>query len=248
MLAKEREQYIVKHLNQHGVIEVKELAIVLQTSEATIRRDLKELEKQGKLNRVHGGAIRSSILSEKNESAVLTRSELQHDVKLKICQAIANQIHDQQCVYIDGGTSLAPLASMLSDRDISIVTNSELFLRNCHDITGNLYFVGGQYLDKYHMTIGPMALQQLQMFNFDAIYLSCSGISFEKQLCYTAEIGTTIIKQQAMKQTKSPFLVVDDSKINVTGFCTIASLNQFEGIFCNPLQIAVPNKNMIWVE
>ncbi len=251
MIPSERIQFILQQLHEHKIIHVKTIAEQLDISESTIRRDFINLEKEGKLNRVHGGAVLGdgmSIYNTSKEIYVTDRTQVNWEIKTKIAQAITKNIEDHQCIFIDGGSSLAPLAELLSQRDISIVTNNVLFLQNLYQAKASVYFLGGQYLDKYHMTMGSVASEQLSMFNFDAAFISCSGVSFEKEIAYTAELSTNIIKQQVMKQSLHSYLVLDDSKIEMIGFCSIASLHQFSGIYCNQVDdVETTLENMIWV-
>lgn len=251
MLRSERLQYILQVLNLHGVVHVKQIAKELKTSESTIRRDLIDLEKDGRLKRVHGGATIGegiSIYSEASEIRITERTNVNMEMKLKISQRIASQIKDHQCIFIDGGSSLAPLADLLQNRDLNIVTNSELFLQRLNQAKAKVHFLGGTYLDKYRMTMGPVALEQLSRFNFDASYISCSGVSFENEMSYTAELDTTVIKQQAMKQSIKSYLVLDDSKIEVVGFCSIAPLSDYTGVICNQVDdVQTSLENIIWI-
>ena len=59
MIASERRLYILRAIHERGVINLKEVAQAVGTSEATIRRDLEKLERESKLVRVQGGAARS---------------------------------------------------------------------------------------------------------------------------------------------------------------------------------------------
>ena len=65
MLGKERILYLLDCLEKNNILKVKEIASELNISEATIRRDLSELEKQNKLKRIHGGAIKSDFIRTK---------------------------------------------------------------------------------------------------------------------------------------------------------------------------------------
>lgn len=251
MIPSERMQFILQELREHKIIHVKTIAAKLNTSESTIRRDFINLEKEGKLNRVHGGATLGdgrSIYNSSKEIYVSDRTMVNTEAKEAIAMAIAQKIEDHQCVFIDGGSSLAPLAELLAQRDLSIVSNNVLFIEKLYKAKAEVYFLGGQYLDKYQMTMGPLAMEQLSYFNFDAAFISCSGVSFEKEQAYTAELSTNILKQQVMRQSLHSYLVVDDSKIEMIGFCSIAPLHEFKGIFCNQVDdVETSLENMIWI-
>ena len=251
MLQNDRYDFILNLLKQNKSIQVKEIASLLNISESTIRRDLINLEKEGKLNRVHGGAILGegmTIYNQSKEIKISDRTLVNIDIKLKIAQEVSKNIQDGQCIFIDGGSSLAPLADLLAHRDINIVTNSILFLQRLENSFANVYCLVGDYLYKYQMTMGPIATAQLSTFNFDAAYISCAGVSFENNMGYTAEIGTNVIKQQAKRQALHSYLIIDDSKIEMIGFCTIDKLDAFDKIYCNKIDdIENAPENMVWV-
>ena len=251
MLQTERTDYIFNELNKNRVINVKQLAIDLQSSESTIRRDLIELEREGRLVRVHGGAILGQGQRVYNEAQAVQISDRMHineETKIRICKYVSSMINDHQCVFIDGGSSLEYLAEELSQRDLKIVTNSALFLNRLNHARAEVLFLGGTYLDKHRLTMGPVAMEELARFNFDACFISCTGISFENEMSYTAELGTAVIKQLAIRQSLHSYLVLDDSKIEMLGFCNIASLNKFDGIICNKAEdVSTSLTNIIWV-
>lgn len=86
MLGKERILYLLDCLEKNNILKVKEIASELNISEATIRRDLSELEKQNKLKRIHGGAVKidtNQILSEQREVRMQDRFRIHYEEKRK---------------------------------------------------------------------------------------------------------------------------------------------------------------------
>ena len=74
MLAEERFSLIMEQLNRKRTVTVQELCEALNTSESTIRRDLTELDRLGKLNKVHGGIGHASNSGQAERSAVFCNS------------------------------------------------------------------------------------------------------------------------------------------------------------------------------
>src|SRR6185369_2446096 len=106
MLASQRKDYLLQVLQTQGQIVAKDLSQELQLSEDTIRRDLRELAAEGRLQRVHGGALPSS-------PAVVDfagRQQLAPDEKLAIGRAAAKMIRPGQVVILDGGTTTLQVA------------------------------------------------------------------------------------------------------------------------------------------
>ena len=111
MLASQRFEKIVEMVNERGIVNTKELSQILNVTETTIRRDTEELEKQGKIIRVHGGAKsinQKSIISNRDEKDMKERTE-NYDKKDKICQKAASFVKNGDCIFLDGGTTIAPI-------------------------------------------------------------------------------------------------------------------------------------------
>ena len=105
-------------------------------------------------------------------------------------------------------------------------------------------------LAKYHMSEGPMAQNMLGLYNFDRAFIGCAGMDPISGQCYTAEMGTRELKEIAMKNSNHSYLLIDDSKLFVKGFCKFTNADAFEQIFCNRLDESVENlpENMKFVE
>lgn len=107
MLAHQRHELIVQYLRQHRQARVAELVNVLDSSEATIRRDLQELEHQNRLQRVHGGAL--AIDDEPLFEATITeRSTAFPMEKSAIAQTVAPHLADVRVLFLDAGSSTPP--------------------------------------------------------------------------------------------------------------------------------------------
>lgn len=253
MLQSKRYEIILDKLNKTGEVQVTALSKELNISESTIRRDLLDLQLQQKLVRVHGGAILGSsqqIFSESYELQMDERMMINTEEKKKVAQKAEKLIRDGQCVFIDGGTSTVNIIDELQYRDVKIVTNSELIIKRLNNPVAQITFLGGNYLDKYKMVVGPLALMGINQFNFDACFLSCAGIDFEDNMSYTSELQTLEIKKQAMKNSLNSYLLVDHSKVGVKGFCNFETLDKFDGILIDETTELLENglENLILVK
>ena len=237
MLASERFSKIVQMTNERGFISTKELANTLNVTETTIRRDCEELEGQGLLIRVHGGAKsikQNEILSNKDEKKMSERTDIHYAEKDLVCQKAASFIRDGDCIFLDGGTSIVPILKYIKDKKIKVVTHSTL-IANAFEENSNieLFIIGGKYIPEYNMSVGPITLSDLEKFNFDYAFLSCAGINLQRQLIYTAEMDTMAVKQKAMNLSVKKYMLIDSSKMFVKGFCSFISINDFDAIICN---------------
>lgn len=234
MLQCERYEKIEEIVNKIGFVNTKELAEMLNVTEKTIRLDYEALEKMGRLIRVHGGAksVKRKIVTPMNEKRMKDRMEHTWEKDL-VAKRAAELVHEDACIFLDGGTSVAAMVQYLKGKRIKIVTNSQLVVNELESEATELYVIGGSYISKYAMTVGPLALKQVSKFHFDYAFISCLGADVEKNIAYTAEVETMAVKRAAMKNAASNILLLDSSKLSIQGFCGLASMDEFNMIICN---------------
>ena len=236
MLGKERILYLLDRLEKENILNVKEIASELNISEATIRRDLTELEKQGKLKRIHGGAIQvdtNQIVSEQREVKMKERFRIHYEEKRKVCAKASELVKDGECIFLDGGTSIVPMIDQLQKRNIRIVTHNHLIVSKLKNPQAQVIVVGGDYISKYAMSAGPLAINTLRQFQFDRCFIGCAGIDIEQNCSYTAEVQTRELKNIAMQNSKYSYLLIDSSKIGIRGFCKFQTLDAFQTVYCD---------------
>lgn len=250
MLQDERMNQIVQLTQEAGYISTRDLAARLEVSEPTIRADCRELARQGRILRVHGGArsiATREILTRRQEPDMALRTGKEARAKDALCAFAASLVQDDDCIFLDGGTTFATMMEHLRGKNIKIVSHSRIVLDSFTPENGELFVVGGAYSPKYQMNLGPAAVQDLESFNFRFAFLSCAGVDPERGKAYTAELETADIKKRAMKLAEKSFLLIDSSKQNITGFCSFASLEEFDGIITDRSGPVVPD-NFILTE
>ena len=235
MIASQRYEKIVEMVNERGIVNTKELAGLLGVTETTIRRDCEKLESQGLLIRVHGGAKsidHKTILSQQDEKTMDERTE-QLDQKEMVARKAASFVREGDCIFLDGGTSIAPMMKYLKGKKIKIVTHSLLAANVFKDTESELFVVGGKYIPEYGMSVGPITLSSIEKFNFDYAFISCAGVDLERGMIYTAEMDTMAVKEKAMELSVKKFLLMDSSKLYVKGFYSFISSKDFDAVICN---------------
>ncbi|MFR2776386.1 MAG: DeoR/GlpR family DNA-binding transcription regulator [Anaerostipes sp.] len=235
MIASERFQKIIEAVNEREIVTTKEMAEFLNVTETTIRRDCEELERQGELIRVHGGAKRvehKEILSNLDEKVMKDRTE-RYEEKDMVCRKAASFVRDGDCVFLDGGTSIVPMLKYLKGKRLKIVTHSMLIANAFENTDSELFVIGGKYIPEYGMSVGPITQTNLEKFNFDCAFLSCAGADMERRMIYTAEMDTMAVKQLVMRLAVKNFLLLDSSKLHVKGFYSFISSDDFDAVVCN---------------
>lgn len=236
VLSTERILCIMDKINREGIVHVDELANLFHTSETTIRRDLMELSQAGKLDRIHGGATKkdlSNVLTELDETVMVERLQINFDVKSRICKKASESVKPGECIFLDGGTSVVPMIDFLAQMPIKIVTHNHLIIQKIKDPVAEIIVIGGEYNAKYSMSCGPVAQNTLALYNFDRAFIGCVGADLVNKEVYTAEMETREIKKIAMHHAFHSYLMLDDSKLSVKGFCKICDTDAFERIYCN---------------
>src|SRR5579884_4146116 len=168
MLTAERKQYILGALRRDGKVVAKALSDELGTSEDTIRRDLRELATEGRLQRVHGGALPSS-------PAVVDfagRQQLAPDGKLAVGRAAAKMIRPGQVVILDGGTTTLQLAAHLpAELRATVVTHSPtIAVALVEHPNIEVVLLGGRLFKHSVVTVGAATVEAISRIRADIYF------------------------------------------------------------------------------
>ena len=157
MLTSQRKQLILEKLQAEGQVQSKALSMLFTVSEDTIRRDLRELAAEGRLQRVHGGALPSSSAI----APFAERQSLKMDAKKRVARKGAQLISPGQVVIIDGGTTTSELITFLpSDLNITVVTHSPgIALGLVNHPAIEVILIGGRLYKHSIVTVGAAAIE-----------------------------------------------------------------------------------------
>ena len=117
-----RKQRLLAILDEHGSLEVADIAQQLHTTPITIRRDLAQLAAKGLVVRTHGGAVLPHVAKAPVSFARKATANLAQ--KEHICRLAASQIADGDTIFIDCGSTTFPLCQLIRHRKLRVVTNS----------------------------------------------------------------------------------------------------------------------------
>jgi DeoR family fructose operon transcriptional repressor len=233
VIASERNIHILRQINARGVINLKEVARELGTSETTIRRDFEKLERLGKLKRVQGGATLHDDAPESAQLAMREKRAISAGEKQEVARCASLLVKDGDSVFLDCGTSLVPLAELLLPRPVKIVTTNTLLVNLPGSARAAVFLVGGQYHSHYNMTYGPLAKEILERFSFNHVFIGCFGVSLEQNRAFTLEVDSMQMKLAAMRNAERKHLLLDGSKLFRAGFYAFAELSLFDTVFCD---------------
>lgn len=228
----ERRKRIAELVNEKGRVTVKELGEMFEISEVTVRMDLTELEAQGLLTRVHGGAV-SSYRAYYNMS-LQQRMSSGIDNKKEIAKYAASMIKDGDTIMLNSGTTtLLVLRAIPQNINLSIVTNSlDIALEAGANPNFRVVLLGGAINAKYHFSYGADANAQLARYNADKLFLSVDGIDYENGFTTYYDLETDV-DALMLKNSVAKIIVADSSKIARRAFATIAALEEADYIITN---------------
>lgn len=233
MIIEERHKRILEELNKNGIITLADLTVLLDSSESTIRRDLNSLHNDGKLKKVHGGAVSIGENYSRSDYKVTIRKEINHDEKEKIAKAAANIIEEGDLIYIDAGTTTELLIDYLTEKNITVVTNGIIHAKKLLDKNIKTFILGGEIKWVTEAVVGVKAVQDIQAYNFSKGFFGANGVS-ESRGCTTPDPSEAMIKSEAVKHCKESYILADDSKMNEISFIT----------FCNIEDITLITNNL----
>ena len=206
-----RQKEILRLMEEHGSVSVRDLTRQLYVSEATVRRDLSELERIGALKRTFGGA--TPILDTKQQIPLFIRESMDAQRKNALCKQAAELVRDGDTIFIDGSSTLQALAKYLSPRkDIIAITYSiktaELLCRN-HIKT---YCSGGMLIENSLVCTGPKAIDFAKNINVDICFLSCKGVDRDGTFTDTSEEETSV-RRAFLENAKTRVCLMTENKI-----------------------------------
>lgn len=223
MLTTERHRLILSLLQEKEVITLQDITETTKVSESTIRRDLVELEEQKQLVRVHGGAtlpIRKSTELTYTEKSVKNV----HDKK-NIAKFAASLIENEDCVFLDAGSTMIELVPFLEGKNVVVVTNGLTHVDALMKYNITTYVIGGSIKEKTKALIGPQAIHALEMYRFDKCFLGVNGFHPEFG-CTTPDPEEAAVKRKASSLAKETYILADASKYNQVSFSKIIDLNK----------------------
>jgi DeoR/GlpR family transcriptional regulator of sugar metabolism len=218
MLITERHQKIMALLQKEKTISTKKLRELLYVSEATLRRDLKEMEQRGLLQRTYGGA--TIVESPTREASIIIREQKQIREKRRIAVKCLEFINDHNSYFIDSSSTVSFILYNLDNfQDITFITNG---LRNASILADaanvNLYLTGGKFNAQTNSIVGSDTVEYIKNFNCHAFFFSCSGISLNAGIT-EANVEQKEVKREMLKRSKIHILLADHTKFNKIFLC-----------------------------
>jgi DeoR/GlpR family transcriptional regulator of sugar metabolism len=227
MLTEGRKRVILDRLGRDGQVSSAALALDIGVSEDTIRRDLRDLAEQGRLQRVHGGALPASPAV----ADFAGRAALNPDAKAGIGRAAAAMVRPGQVVLLDGGTTAAQVARHLP-RDLiaTVVTHSP---STALELVGHtqveVLLLGGRFFKHSVVAVGVETVDALRRINADLCFLGVTGVHPDAGLT-TADAEEAAIKRLMIERAAETWVLASSEKLGAASSFVVAPLAEVSGL------------------
>lgn len=230
---KDRQQQIAQLVERQQRISVADLCGLFSISEATARRDLEALAQQGKVDRVHGGAI--SISSAPPELPILDREREENEAKRQIGQAASGLIQEGETIFLGSGTTVLELARILKTRKgLTIITNSLPVLNQLGGTENTIVCLGGMLRPTELSFIGHITEQSLTEVRADKVYIGTRGISLEHGLT-NDYLPETLTDRAILRAGREIIVLADHVKFGRVATAMLAPVESVNTIITDKL-------------
>lgn len=224
-LPEHRRSFILRTVEERGSVTVVELAERFNVSTMTIRRDLVELEKDGTVRRIHGGAV--SARGRSYEPTYTVRAGIMQEQKQRIGRMAAGLVADGDSIALDiGTTTLEAARALLGRRNLTIVTPSlhiaNLFLDQPEV---RLVVTGGIARPVEGSLIGELARHTFERLYVDRLFLGVACLDGAYGLS-EYNWDDALIKQAMISSAKEVVALADSSKFGKVAFAHVADFSQ----------------------
>lgn len=236
MLAEKRYSSILELLSQKGTVHTAELVEALGVSSETVRKDLEQLDRQGKLRRIHGGAV--SLQPDPPATprvgyiALSTRNTLHMEQKQRIARRAASMVEEGQVVALDHGSTSQVLAQALAARfdRLTVVTNSIQNALILADKPGFTVILTGGILSRDELTlVNDFPTGLLDYVHVDILFLTVTGIDPAAGLT-DQRLGEISVQNQMRSVAGRVIVVADSSKFGRASLVRLCPISAVEAI------------------
>lgn len=208
MIPYERHKLILENLANVELLKIDELQELLpDVSISTLRRDLKEMEREGRIDLLSGGAVKLCTVS--HERGVQVTGALHIEEKEAIARRAALEVQDGDAIYIDSGSSGTILLRHLLDRDVTIYTANAAACCIQGETRARIILIGGLFNPKTSSLTGAVTEMILSDLYFDKSFIGVNAVSVERGV--TNPGHEEAVKKRLVRQNSNVTYVLCDS-------------------------------------
>lgn len=221
MLAAERKYRILEYVRKHNTATVSTLSKEFKVHEATIRRDLSEIEQEGVLRRTHGGVVMEEWTN--GEPTFNERSQQSTDEKMRIGRMAASLVQDGDHIIIDSGTTTLHIArNLVNHSNLTVVTNDINVASELRDAPGvKVILTGGELYPSSYMVNGMLTDYALKSLHVVKAFIGTPALHPQHGLMHP-EAQLVPTKQGMIHAAREIIVVTDHRKLGKLSLHTVA--------------------------
>lgn len=225
MLKAERFKIIMKQINLHNKVLSVDLSMLLNVSEDTIRRDLKELSDSGHVIRVHGGAISKlfvrPFISDTNVYAI--------EEKKTIASKAVNLIENNMTLLFEGGTTIFELTKIIpKNLNLTIFTISPQIAISLSEYSNfKVYTIGGQLSKNHNIHTGSRTINELYRMRFDLCFMGVNALSIQRGLT-DIDVEVVEVNRAMLNVSKKNAMLTISEKMNISKRYQLSDLSDID--------------------
>lgn len=213
MLKKERQAYILHQVNLHNKVLSSSLCTEISVSEDTIRRDLQELADEGKIIKVHGGALSHSF----NQVSFPVNGVYSQNQKRIIAHKAIGLISNGMFVLTSGGTTIIEMARSLPPQLKATFISGSIpaILEYMHHPNIDVIMIGDRISKNSKITVGPEAIAKIKQVKADICFLGTNAIDPEMGITDN-DWDVVQLKRAMIESSKKVVCLAIAEKINTS--------------------------------
>lgn len=226
----QRLDELVKLVDRAGSVTVSEIVESLKVSDMTVRRDLTELENQGKLTRVFGGA-KSNKSPQYREVPHEEKLFKNIEAKRAVAKKAVEFIKEGDTIFLGPGTSVEVLAEEITTKNLRVITNclpifNDLLQKKSD--TFKVFLLGGEMREATQAFVGEMTNAIMDRMYFSKMFFSGNGIKNGQIMTSSFEEAYT--QKLALQRSTESYLLIDSSKVGREDFTAICPLSEITAV------------------
>lgn len=227
MLAEQRRAHILEILNREGSVSVTQLHQRLEVSRETLRRDITRMSDEGRLTKIHGGALSNTSV----EPAFTERMSQNIEGKRAIGRMAAKLIPDGASVILDCGTTTLCLADHLMERrGLNVYTNDLQIAAKLAGLNENrVLLLGGEVQGSDGAIFGHDANQMLENYYADFAVVGISAFSPDRGLTDYSRSAAEL-RSQMLKHARVSILLADHTKFERQAPVKISGITKLDNL------------------
>lgn len=224
LLPQERHDLILQRLNADGKVLAAQLALDLNVTEDTIRRDLRDLAAAGLCQKVYGGAVRMPAAP---EGGTLTqRMARQQNDKSRLAAAAATLVRQGAVIFLDAGSSNLAIAEALPPVPLTVLTNAPSIAARLLDQPNiDLVMIGGRIKQSLGGSVGATALREVEQIHPDLYFIGACGVDVAAGVT-AVDYEEAEFKRRLAAQSKATAVVATGAKLGAVASYRVLPISQ----------------------